>query len=243
MMQSMKPLYKRILLKLSGEALAGERGYGQDPAILNKLAEEIGVVHKMGVQICLVIGGGNIFRGLAGASQGVERVTGDYMGMLATVINALALQNAFERKGLPTRVLSALSMPVVCESYTQHGALHHLKKGRIVIFAAGSGNPFFTTDTAATLRATEMGCNVVMKGTQVDGVYSADPYKDPNAVRYESLEYAEVLSKNLKVMDATAIALAQENAIPIVVFSIHMPHSFQEVVCGKGTCTWVGPKK
>ncbi len=242
MTQSMKPLYKRVLLKLSGEALTGDKEYGIDPSVLDKLAKEVLHVHKMGVQICLVIGGGNIFRGLSGSSQGVDRVTGDHMGMLATVINALALQDTFEKQGLPTRVLSALPMPTVCESYIQRRALHHLEKGHIVIFAAGSGNPYFTTDTAATLRATEMGCDVVLKGTQVDGVYTSDPHKDPNAVRYESLDYTEVLSKNLKVMDATAIALARENAMPIIVFSLHGVDSFADVVCGKGTYTWVGPK-
>ncbi|MBT6825849.1 MAG: UMP kinase, partial [Rhodospirillales bacterium] len=212
-----QPVYKRVLLKLSGEGLLGEREYGLDPDTVDRICTEIAAVHKMGVDISLVIGAGNIFRGVSGAAQGIERTTADYMGMLATVINALAVQSVLEAKGAPTRVMSAIPMSMVCEPYIRRRAERHMEKGRIVIFAAGTGNPFFTTDTAAALRAAEMNCDALLKGTQVDGVYSADPHLDPTAERYEELSYQDVLSQNLKVMDTSAIALARENDIPILV--------------------------
>jgi uridylate kinase len=229
--------FRRILLKISGEALMGEQEYGQDPAVVARIAAEIRQVHGLGVQVSLVIGGGNIFRGLAGAATGIERATADYMGMLATVINSLAMQSALERLGVPTRVLSAISMQAVCEPYIRRRAIRHMEKGRVVIFAAGTGNPFFTTDTAAALRASEMGCDALFKGTKVDGVYSADPKKVPGAERYDRLTYLEVLSRDLKVMDAAAISLARENRIPILVFSIQDTGGFAEVVTGRGRFT------
>src|SRR5689334_18266989 len=213
------PRYRRVLLKLSGEGLMGEREYGLDPKMVGMVAQEIKTVHDMGVQVCLVIGGGNIFRGVSGAAAGMDRASGDYMGMLATVINSLAMQSALERAGLQTRVQSAIPMSTVCEPYIRRRAQRHLEKGRVVIFAAGTGNPFFTTDTAAALRASEMGCQAIMKGTKVDGVYSADPMKDPKAERFQGLSHLEVLSRDLKVMDAAAVSLARENRIPILVFS------------------------
>jgi uridylate kinase len=233
------PKYRRVLLKLSGEALVGEHTYGLDPKVVTRLANEVKAVHSLGVQICLVIGGGNIFRGLAGAAQGMERATADYMGMLATVINSLAMQNALERQGVVTRVLSAISMQAVCEPYIRRRAIRHMEKGRVVIFAAGTGNPFFTTDTAAALRASEMECDALLKATKVDGVYSADPNKDRTATRYERLTYLDVLSRDLQVMDATAISLARENRIPILVFSIHNEGGFADVVAGRGRFTIV----
>ena len=229
--------YRRVLLKISGEALMGEREYGQDPAVIARIAEEIRQVHALGVEVCVVIGGGNIFRGLAGAANGIERATADYMGMLATVINSLAMQSALERLAVVTRVLSAISMQSVCEPYIRRRAIRHMEKGRVVIFAAGTGNPFFTTDTAAALRASEMGCDALLKGTKVDGVYSADPKKVRNAERYERLTYLEVLSRDLQVMDAAAISLARENRIPILVFSIQETGGFAEVVTGRGRFT------
>jgi uridylate kinase len=229
--------YRRVLLKLSGEALMGEQGHGLDPKIILRIASEVKSVHALGVQICVVIGGGNIFRGLAGAAQGMERATADYMGMLATVINSLAMQSALERQGVATRVLSAISMQAVCEPYIRRRALRHMEKGRVVIFAAGTGNPFFTTDTAAALRASEMECDALLKATKVDGVYSADPQKDARAVRFERLSYLEVLSRDLRVMDATAISLARQNDIPILVFSIHNDGGFADVVRGEGRFT------
>ena len=234
-----QPVYKRVLLKLSGEGLLGEREYGLDPDTVDRICTEIAAVHKMGVDISLVIGAGNIFRGVSGAAQGIERTTADYMGMLATVINALAVQSVLEAKGAPTRVMSAIPMSMVCEPYIRRRAERHMEKGRIVIFAAGTWNPFFTTDTAAALRAAEMNCDALLKGTQVDGVYSADPHLDPTAERYEELSYQDVLSQNLKVMDTSAIALARENDIPILVFAIHAEGSFADVVCGQGHCTTV----
>ena len=231
--------YRRVLLKLSGEALMGDQGYGLDPKIVSRIAHEVKTVSALGLQICLVIGGGNIFRGLAGAAQGMERATADYMGMLATVINSLAMQSALERQGVATRVLSAISMQAVCEPYIRRRAIRHMEKGRVVIFAAGTGNPFFTTDTAAALRASEMECDALLKATKVDGVYSADPYKDPKAERYERLTYLEVLSRDLQVMDAAAISLARENNIPILVFSIHNDGGFSDVVTGQGRFTIV----
>ncbi len=229
--------YRRVLLKLSGEALMGEQGHGLDPKIIARIAAEVKSVHGLGVEICLVIGGGNIFRGLAGAAQGMERATADYMGMLATVINSLAMQSALERQGVVTRVLSAISMQAVCEPYIRRRAIRHMEKGRVVIFAAGTGNPFFTTDTAAALRASEMDCDALLKATKVDGVYSADPHKDPAAKRYERLSYLDVLSQDLEVMDAAAISLARENDIPILVFSIHNDGGFADVVTGQGRFT------
>jgi len=229
--------YRRVLLKISGEALMGDQEYGLDPAMLGHVADEIKSVHDLGVEICLVIGGGNIFRGIAGAARGMERATADYMGMLATVINSLAMQSALERNGIVTRVLSAITMQAVCEPYIRRRAIRHMEKGRVVVFAAGTGNPFFTTDTAAALRASEMGCDALLKATKVDGVYSADPKKVTDARRFDQLSYLEVLSRDLQVMDASAISLARENRIPILVFSIHNPGGFADVVSGRGLFT------
>ncbi len=229
--------YRRVLLKLSGEALMGERDYGLDPATVERIAGEVTAVAALGVEVCLVIGGGNIFRGISGAANGMERATADYMGMLATVMNALAMQSALETNGAQTRVLSAIPMQTVCEPYIRRRAVRHMERGRIVIFAAGTGNPFFTTDTAAALRASEMGCDALLKATKVDGVYSADPFLDEKAERYDKLTYLEVLSRDLKVMDASAISLARENDIPIIVFSIRDSGAFANVVKGKGTFT------
>jgi uridylate kinase len=229
--------YRRVLLKISGEALMGDQQYGLDPAMLDHVAREVRSVHDLGVEICVVIGGGNIFRGVKGAASGMERATADYMGMLATVINSLAMQSALERSGIVTRVLSAITMQAICEPYIRRRAIRHMEKGRVVVFAAGTGNPFFTTDTAAALRASEMGCDALLKATKVDGVYSADPKKVANARRFERLSYLEVLSRDLQVMDASAISLARENRIPILVFSIHNPGGFADVVSGKGQFT------
>ncbi|MCP1335824.1 UMP kinase [Futiania mangrovi] len=234
-----KPAYGRVLLKVSGEALMGDKAYGLDHDTVERIAADIRAVRDLGVEVCLVIGGGNIFRGLSAAAQGMERASADYMGMLATVMNALAMQNALERIGAQTRVLSAIPMTTVCEPYIRRRAIRHMEKGRIVIFAAGTGNPFFTTDTAAALRAVEMGCDALLKGTQVDGVYSADPKKDPEAVRYDRLSYMDVLSRDLKVMDASAISLARENGLPIIVFNIHAQGAFARVLTGEGTCTTI----
>jgi uridylate kinase len=234
--------YKRVLLKVSGEALMGGRDYGLDPETVDRVAKEIKEVHKLGVEVCLVIGGGNIFRGLSGAARGMERATADYMGMLATVINSLALQNALEKLGVPTRVQSAIPMSAVSEPYIRRRAVRHMEKGRVVIFAAGTGNPFFTTDTAAALRASEMNCDALLKGTKVDGVYDADPVKVKDAKRYESLTYLQVLAADLEVMDHSAISLARENHIPIVVFNISEPGAFAEVLRGEGRFTVVSDK-
>ena len=234
-----KPLYRRVLLKVSGEALMGGKSYGIDQAMLARIAQDIADVREAGVEVALVVGGGNIFRGVSGATAGIERSTADYMGMLATVMNALALQAALEAKGAPTRVLSAIPMSAVCEPYIRRRAERHLEKGRVVIFAAGSGNPYFTTDTAAALRASEMNCEALFKGTQVDGVYSADPKTDPEAERYERLTYLDVIANDLNVMDASAVSLARENKIPIIVFSIHEPGGFGHVVAGEGAYTIV----
>lgn len=231
--------YKRVLLKLSGEALMGSQDFGLDAETVDRIAEEIKSVHENSVQVCLVIGAGNIFRGVSLAAANIERTTGDYMGMLATVLNALAMQSMLESKGVSTRVLSAIPMASVCEPYIRRRAVRHMEKGRVVIFAAGTGNPFFTTDTAAALRAVEMNCDALLKGTQVDGVYSADPKKDSTATRYEHLSYQDVLSQDLRVMDTSAIALARENAVPILVFSIHNPGAFADVVAGQGTFTTI----
>jgi len=233
------PAYKRVLLKVSGEALMGTREYGISNEVTSKIATDIGSVVAMGAEVCLVIGGGNIFRGVSGAAAGMERASADYMGMLATVMNALALQNALERIGVQTRVQSAIPMASICEPYIRRRAIRHMEKGRVVIFAAGTGNPFFTTDTAAALRAVEMGCDALLKGTQVDGVYSADPRKVPDATRYERLTYLDVLARDLGVMDASAISLARENGLPIIVFSIHAPGAFAEVMAGRGRFTVV----
>jgi len=229
--------YRRVLLKISGEALMGERDYGLDPAMTARIAQEIQSVHALGVELCLVIGGGNIFRGLTGAAVGMERASGDYMGMLATVINSLAMQNELERHGVTTRVQSAISMQSICEPYIRRRALRHLEKGRVVIFGAGTGNSFFTTDTAAALRASEMGCDALLKATKVDGVYDADPLHEPKARRFERLDYREVLTRDLQVMDASAISLARENRIPILVFSIFENGGFAQVVQGRGRYT------
>nr|WP_245998995.1 UMP kinase [Eilatimonas milleporae] len=227
-------------MKLSGEALMGDDPYGINPDMLKRVALEIKEARDIGTDICVVVGGGNIFRGLKGAAQGIDRSTADYMGMLATVMNALALQNALEYAGVYTRVLSAIPMASVSEPYIRRRAIRHLEKGRVVIFAAGTGNPYFTTDTAAALRAAEMNCDALLKGTQVDGVYSADPKLDPEATRFETLSYMDVLQKDLKVMDASAISLSRENNIPIVVFSIHTQNELVHVLQGRGTCTIVG---
>jgi uridylate kinase len=237
-----KAKYKRVLLKISGEALMGGREYGLDPEMVDRVAHEIKTVIALGVQVCLVIGGGNIFRGVSGAASGMERASADYMGMLATVINALAMQNALERAGVQTRVQSAIPMDTVCEPYIRRRAVRHMEKDRVVIFAAGTGNPFFTTDTGAALRASEMGCDALLKGTKVDGVYTADPKKDKTATRYEELTYLDVLSKDLQVMDATAISLARESHIPIIVFSIHTEGGFADVMVGKGPYTIIRQK-
>ena len=229
--------FKRVLLKVSGEALMGEGAYGIDPVTANRIANEIKSVTDLGAEVCLVIGGGNIFRGISGAAAGLERGTADYMGMLATVMNALAMPGALEDIGVPTRVQSAIPMSTICEPFIRRRAIRHMEKGRVVIFAAGTGNPYFTTDTAAALRATEMNCDAIFKGTQVDGVYSADPHKVADAERYDTLTYMDVLSRDLRVMDASAISLARENNIPILVFSIHNSNAFAAVVRGEGTFT------
>ena len=232
-----QPAYQRALLKVSGEALMGSRDYGLDNDTVQKIAADVVDVVGLGVQVCLVIGGGNIFRGLSGAARGMDRAQADYMGMMATVMNALAMQSALERRNAPTRVLSAIPMASVCEPYIRRRAMRHMEKGRVVIFAAGTGNPFFTTDTAAALRAAEMGCDVLLKGTQVDGVYSADPRKDASAERFTELTYLDVLSRDLNVMDASAISLARENGLPIIVFDIHEPGSFTRIMRGQGRYT------
>lgn len=232
--------YKRVLLKLSGEALMGKGSYGIDPDTVVAIASEIKTVAELGYEICLVVGGGNIFRGLSAAADGLDRASADYMGMLATVMNALGIQNALEQQQVETRVQSAIPMASVCEPYIRRRAMRHLAKGRTVIFAAGTGNPFFTTDTAAALRAAEMSCDVLLKGTQVDGVYSADPKKAPDAEFYKSLDYMDVLSRDLKVMDASAITLCRENKIPIVVFSIREKGAFLKALEGKGKHTIIG---
>lgn len=231
--------YKRVMLKISGEALMGDQGYGLHPPTVARIADEVESVHKLGVEICMVIGGGNIFRGLQGSAQGMERATADYMGMLATVMNALAMQAALEAKGLHSRVISAIRMDEVAEPYIRRRAIRHLEKKRICIFAAGTGNPYFTTDTAATLRANEMGCEAIFKGTKVDGVYDKDPARFPDAKRYDDVTYDEVLQKHLGVMDASAIALARDNNLPIIVFSLDEPGGFCGILAGKGTYTRV----
>lgn len=233
------PKYKRVLLKLSGEALMGDKSYGHDQATIERICNDICKTVELGVQICLVVGGGNIYRGMSAAQHGMERASADYMGMLATVLNALALQNTLEKLGVETRVQSAIHMMEICEPYIRRKALRHMEHGRVVIFAGGTGNPFFTTDTTAALRANEMGCDVLMKATQVDGVYSADPKKDKHAERYERLTYMDVLKRDLKVMDAAAISLARENNLPIVIFSLQVPGECQRVLCGEGRFTLI----
>ena len=229
--------FRRALLKISGEALLGDGEYGVDFETVRRIAKDVKSVHDLGAQVCLVVGGGNIFRGISGATVGMDRASADYMGMLATVMNALAMQSALEGIGQPTRVLSAIPMDTICEPYIRRRAVRHMEKGRIVIFAAGTGNPFFTTDTTAALRAAEMDCDCLLKGTQVDGVYDKEPKSNPEAKRYDRLSYHQVLSRDLKVMDAAAISLARENAIPILVFSIHNDGAFVDVLRGVGRCT------
>ena len=233
------PTPKRVLLKVSGEALMGRRDYGLDTETVVRIATDVADVVGMGVQVCLVIGGGNIFRGVSAAAAGMDRAQADYMGMLATVMNGLAMQTALEKRGIPTRVQSAIPMASVCEPYIRRRAERHMEKGRVVIFAAGTGNPFFTTDTAAALRGAEMGCDALLKGTQVDGVYSADPRKCPGAERYDQLTYLDVLSRDLGVMDASAISLARENRLPIIVFNINAPGAFAQVMRGEGRFTTI----
>ncbi|HMK61469.1 MAG TPA: UMP kinase [Dissulfurispiraceae bacterium] len=230
---SAKPIYKKILLKLSGEALMGDKAYGLDPETVQFMAAEIKKVYDMGIQISVVIGGGNIFRGVEASVKGMERASADYMGMLATVINALALQNSLERLGLQTRVQSAIEMRELAEPYIRRKAVRHLEKGRIVIFAAGTGNPYFTTDTAAALRAMEIGAEVILKGTKVDGVYNADPVKDPSAKKYDVISYLDVIKQNLKVMDSTAISLCMDNNLPIVVFDIKKTDNIRKLMMGR----------
>ena len=230
-------LFSRVMIKLSGEALLGSKEFGIDSDVVDKIALDVVNVAKNNIEVCIVVGGGNIFRGVAGASQGIERGTADSMGMLATVINALAIQNSIEKHNIPSRVLSAVPMQTVCEPFIRRKAIRHLEKGRIVIFAGGTGNPYFTTDTAAALRAAEMNCAVLMKGTKVDGVYTSDPVKDKNAERYENITYSKVLSDNLGIMDASAISLARDNSIPIIVFSIHAKNALVSIINGENKKT------
>jgi|TARA_B110000495_G_scaffold86459_1_gene74482 uridylate kinase len=229
--------FSRVMIKLSGEALLGSKEFGIDSDVVDKIALDVVNVAKNNIEVCIVVGGGNIFRGVAGASQGIERGTADSMGMLATVINALAIQNSIEKHNIPSRVLSAVPMQTVCEPFIRRKAIRHLEKGRIVIFAGGTGNPYFTTDTAAALRAAEMNCTVLMKGTKVDGVYTSDPVKDKNAERYENITYSRVLSDNLGIMDASAISLARDNSIPIIVFSIHAKNALVSIINGESKKT------
>jgi uridylate kinase len=234
---TVKLTYRRILLKVSGEALMGDQSFGIDMEMVGRIAHQIYSAHHQGSQIGLVIGGGNIFRGLAGAAQGMERANADSMGMLATVLNALAMKNALKKLHVETRVMSAIPMPTVCEPFLRGRALRHMDKGRVVIFAAGTGNPYFTTDTAAALRAAEMGCDALLKGTQVDGVYSDDPKTNPAATRYDHLTYSEVLAQDLRVMDAAAIALTRDNKIPVIVFSLHEDNAVLKILNDTGVCT------
>jgi uridylate kinase len=231
--------YKRILLKLSGEALMGDQGNGIDPAVVHLIATQVKAIREMDVEVSLVIGGGNIFRGVAGATKGMDRVTGDHMGMLATMINALALQDGLEQMGVQARVLSGIEMPKIAESYIRRRAMRHLEKGRVVIFGAGTGNPYFSTDTAAALRANEINAQIVMKATNVDGIYSADPRKDPTATKYDFVDFQEVLEKDLRVMDAAAIALCRENKLPILVFNMMVPGNLLAAVNGDVVGTMV----
>ncbi len=230
---------KRVLLKISGESLMGVDSYGIDVSTVDRVAKEISQVCKLGIEICLVIGAGNIFRGLSGAAAGMDRASADYMGMLATVMNSLAMQNSLERLGFQTRIQSAISMTEVCETYTRRRAIRHMEKNRIVIFAAGTGNPYFTTDTAAALRASEMDCDAIFKGTKVDGIYDKDPIEHKEANKFEKITYSEVLSKNLRVLDSSAVSLARDNNIPIIVFSIKENNGFLNILKGKGSCSVV----
>ena len=236
-LNQIKNIFSRVMIKLSGEALLGNKEFGIDSDIVDKIAIDIVNIAKNNTEVCIVVGGGNIFRGVAGASQGIERGTADSMGMLATVINAMAIQNSIEKHNIPSRVLSAVPMQTVCEPFIRRRAIRHLEKGRIVIFAGGTGNPYFTTDTAAALRAAEMNCTVLMKGTKVDGVYTSDPIKDKNAVRFDHITYSKVLSDNLGIMDASAISLARDNSIPIIVFSIHTNNALLSIIKGEGKKT------
>lgn len=229
--------FKRILFKVSGEAMMGEKGFGHDVEAVKRICDQIVAAHQMGCEICLVVGGGNIFRGVSVAASGMERASADYMGMLATCINGIALQDALEKRGIATRMQSAIRMDSVCEPYIKRKASRHLEKNRIVIFTAGTGNPFFTTDTAAVLRAIEVKCDVILKGTQVDGVYTADPKLDKTAIRYDKMKYSDVIKQDLKVMDQTAITLAKDNKLPIVVFSIKGENALCDVIKGKGKFT------
>jgi uridylate kinase len=233
------PAYKRVLLKLSGEALMGERPFGIDPGVTGQIANEIGEIQRLGVETGIVIGGGNLFRGLAASARGMDRATADYMGMLATVINALALQDALEHIGITTRLATAIEMRAVAEPFIRRRAIRHLEKGRVVVFAAGTGNPYFTTDTAAALRAMEMKAEVILKGTKVDGIYTADPMTSPDATRFESISYLKVLEQGLKVMDATAISLCMDNRLPIVVFNLRTPGNLRRVIMGERVGTTV----
>jgi uridylate kinase len=228
-----EPSFKRILLKLSGEALMGDQAYGVDPAVANGIAQDVSEIQSLGVQTSIVIGGGNIFRGLAASARGMDRSTADYMGMLATVINALALQDALEKHGVPTRVLTAIEMRAVAEPFIRRRAIRHLEKGRVVVFAAGTGNPYFTTDTAAALRAMEVKAEVILKATKVDGIYTADPVRYPDATRYDTISYLQVLQERLQVMDATAISLCMDNKLPIVVFNLRTPGNIRRVIMGE----------
>lgn len=236
------PEYQRVLIKLSGEALQGEQGYGISPESLQSFAAEICEIHETGVEVAIVIGGGNIFRGVAGSTAGMDRASADYMGMLATVINGLALQDAIETNGVPTRVQTALEIKEVAEPYIRRRAMRHLEKGRVVIFGAGTGNPYFTTDTAAALRAMECRAEVILKATDVDGVYDADPAREPEARRYDRLTYIDVLSKNLRVMDSTAVSLCMDNELPIIVFDLNKPGNMKRVIFGRELGTWIGPQ-
>ncbi|OFW87607.1 MAG: UMP kinase [Alphaproteobacteria bacterium RIFCSPHIGHO2_02_FULL_46_13] len=246
-MPAVKPFpalkYKRVLLKISGEVLMGPREFGLDPDTIARIAQDVKDVVDMGCELCIVVGAGNIFRGLSGASNGMDRTTADHMGMLGIVINALALQNALENINVKTRVQSAIQMDQVCEPYIRRKAIRHMEKGRVVIFAAGTGNPYFTSDTGASLRASEMNCDLIAKGTKVNGIYTADPFKDPNAVKYDHLTYMDILTKDLKVMDATAISLARENKVPVMVFSIREKGNFAKVMTGQGEYTIVSDEK
>ena len=233
------PIYKRVLLKLSGEALMGEQQFGVDPAVVTRIARDVGELQRLGVETAIVIGGGNIFRGLAASARGMDRATADYMGMLGTVINGLALQDALEQQNVVTRVVTAIEMRAVAEPFIRRRAIRHLEKGRVVIFAAGTGNPYFTTDTAAALRAMEIRAEVILKGTKVDGVYSADPFEDPTATKYGTISYLQVLERQLRVMDATAISLCMDNKLPIVVFNLRQPGSIRQVVMGEPVGTIV----
>ena len=233
--------YKRVLLKISGESLMGNQDYGIDTAMVSRVASEIADVVSQNIQVCLVIGGGNIFRGLQGSAKGMERTTADYMGMLATIMNALAMQSALESYGIHTRVMSAISVDQICEPYIRRRAVRHLEKKRVCIFAAGTGNPYFTTDTAATLRATEMNCEAIFKGTNVDGIYNKDPNISKDAIKYDEVTYDQILQQNLKVMDASAVALARDNKIPIVVFSLKNFGNMKDVIQGNGKFTIVSP--